>query len=53
MGAAGIAKKAYDVARRPENQAKIRQATERFRQGRGQGGASQGGAPQGAPRKPR
>ena len=45
---AGIAKKAYDMARRPENQAKIRQATDRFRQGRGQGGSTQG-----APRTPR
>ena len=34
---AGIAKKAYDMARRPENQAKMRDAAERFRQSRGQG----------------
>lgn len=34
MAMAGIAKKAYDMARRPENQAKMRQAADRFRQSR-------------------
>lgn len=39
---AGIAKKAYDVARRPENQAKMRQAVDRFKQSRTSG--AKGGA---------
>jgi chromatin segregation and condensation protein Rec8/ScpA/Scc1 (kleisin family) len=35
--AVGIAKKVYDVARRPENQERMRQAAERFRQRRAGG----------------
>lgn len=39
---AGIAKKAYDWAQRPENQAKIKQGVERVKQraGQGKGGPS-------------
>lgn len=37
---AGIAKKAYDVARRPENQAKMKQAVNRFKESRGQSSGS-------------
>lgn len=33
---AGIAKKAFDVARRPENQARIKQAVQRAKQRSGQ-----------------
>lgn len=41
MAKAGIAKKAFDMARRPENQAKVRQAVDRLRQkGKGSSGSS-------------
>jgi hypothetical protein len=43
MIVAGLAKKAYDMARRPENQARIQQATDRMRQGRAQPPADPGG----------
>ena len=37
--AATIAKKVYEVARKPENQAKMREAAEKFRQRRAAGTA--------------
>lgn len=38
IAAAGLAKKAFEMARRPENQARMRQAAERFNQRRASGG---------------
>ena len=45
IAAAGIAKKAYDMARRPENQARLRQATAKLNQRRA--ARRGGGAPSG------
>jgi hypothetical protein len=40
---AGVAKKVYDEARKPQNQARIKDAVSRFRSKGGSSGGSKGG----------